>query len=585
MASLELKEEKNYLYAVLNLPTTASPSEIRERYKALSMVFHPDKQQDLHVKEAATKEFLEIQKAYEVLSDPFLREVYDFLGPEGLNKTWPAELRSKDSEEIKAVLRQWKIDHSNEILKKLLQPRGIITCAVNASSLFAEGYDHSGSFSNFVNRLNDISLSSFSVRHGILKTLNPRTSIGVTSEVHPGSRDVFSPRGILTGALRHQFSPHLALELTAAYLKPHIITAKTTYTDHENAVAVRANFIPALWYLFPPVTTIAFTRRLFRNSLTQGSAVWTYSPEWPGGSLELNVSSPTEFDFTSIDDYVDATESSIFGGPGSISGFATGVGKWSCGLTLAGQYSCIKAQFSLFFRELSLRLKASAEVGIKHIGYIISAKWIGQKCAFGTGVGLTNEGVILKLQIKYLEQKWILPITLTPEHDLNLALYTILVPSTVVVVGYHLFLKPRRRAQRTRYFEDARRVLNDEKSELKREIENSTLLLQDVARRHMDAERSRGGLVILEAVYGPSPDKEAAGLDVNVTTSLQALVHNGQLYISSRTPKPAIQGFLDPVPSVPKTLRVRYMFRDRVHYAEIPDLLPVILPLKDHLVI
>lgn len=43
-----------------------------------------------------------------------------------------------------------------------------------------------------------------------------------------------------------------------------------------------------------------------------------------------------------------------------------------------------------------------------------------------------------------------LPITLTPERDLNLALYTVLVPSTVVVVGYHFFLKPRRRAQRTR---------------------------------------------------------------------------------------------------------------------------------------
>lgn len=42
----------------------------------------------------------------------------------------------------------------------------------------------------------------------------------------------------------------------------------------------------------------------------------------------------------------------------------------------------------------------------------------------------------------------------------------------------------------------------------------------------------------------------------------------------------AIQGFLDPAPSAPKTLRVRYLFRDRMHYAEIPDLSPVVLPLK-----
>ena len=83
---------------MLNLPPTASQSEIREKYKALSVVFHPDKQQDFQVKEAASKKFLEIQKAYEgelvticilssipeagcltmfpllvVLSDPFLR--------------------------------------------------------------------------------------------------------------------------------------------------------------------------------------------------------------------------------------------------------------------------------------------------------------------------------------------------------------------------------------------------------------------------------------------------------------------------------------------------------------------------------
>ncbi|KAG6334910.1 hypothetical protein ID866_4181 [Astraeus odoratus] len=570
-------QEKNYLYAVLNLPPTASQNEIRERYKALSITYHPDKQYDLRAKEVATKKFLEIQKAYEVLSDPFLREVYDFLGPEGLNRQWPAELRSNDSNEIKAVLRQWKINHSNEILEKLLQPRGTVICEVNASSVFARSDEHSGDSRNFVKRVGGIKLSSFGIRHGIMKALGPKTTIGVTGDVHPGSRDVFAARGTLTGALRHQFSPRLTLELTAAFLSPHIITAKTTYSDNENAVSVRATFIPAFWYLFPPVTTISFGRRLFRDSLTQGSASWTYSPQRPGGNLELSVFSPRQFDFGSVDDYVDATERAIFSGPGSISGFGTGVRTWSYGLTLAGLNSCIKAEFSLFFHELSLRLKASAELGLRKIAYIVSAKWIGQRSAFGTGVGLSTEGVILRFQLTYLEQKWTLPITLTSEYDPSVALYTILIPSTVLVVGYHFVLKPRRRAQREK------RALNDEKSELKREIENTNLLLQDVARRHMDAERSRGGLVILEAAYGPSPDKEAAGLDVDVTTSLQALVHNGQLYISSRTPKSGIPGFLDPAPTAPKTLRVRYLFRERMHYAEIPELSPVVLPLKGEL--
>lgn len=89
-----------------------------------------------------------------------------------------------------------------------------------------------------------------------------------------------------------------------------------------------------------------------------------------------------------------------------------------------------------------------------------------------------------------------------------------------------------------------------------RETENTILLLREPARRHMDAERALGGnihirpyfppysyspplgLVILEATYGPtSVGNETAGLDVDVTIPLQALVHNSQLYVSNKIPK------------------------------------------------
>lgn len=53
--------------AVLNLPVTASEQEIRDRYKQLSIVFHPDKQHDERTRATAIERFLEIQKAYEGL--------------------------------------------------------------------------------------------------------------------------------------------------------------------------------------------------------------------------------------------------------------------------------------------------------------------------------------------------------------------------------------------------------------------------------------------------------------------------------------------------------------------------------------
>jgi len=89
----------------------------------------------------------------------------------------------------------------------------------------------------------------------------------------------------------------------------------------------------------------------------------------------------------------------------------------------------------------------------------------------------------------------------------------------------------------------------------------------------------------VEALYSPTEqDDETNNLVIDVTTALQALVTNSQLHIPGHRPKSGIQGFYDPAPSLPKSLRVHYNFGERMHYAEIPDYVPVVLPLEDHLV-
>lgn len=73
------------LSAVLNLPSTASQNDIRERYRALSVIFHPDKQHDERTKETATSQFLDIQKAYEGVFPDALTLHLDVLQPSPLN--------------------------------------------------------------------------------------------------------------------------------------------------------------------------------------------------------------------------------------------------------------------------------------------------------------------------------------------------------------------------------------------------------------------------------------------------------------------------------------------------------------------
>ncbi|KAF9468107.1 hypothetical protein BDZ94DRAFT_1247201 [Collybia nuda] len=68
------------LYKALDLHKSASEKDIRHAYKKLSKKYHPDKNKD----PGAEDRFVEIAHAYEVLSDPTKRKIYDRHGEEGL---------------------------------------------------------------------------------------------------------------------------------------------------------------------------------------------------------------------------------------------------------------------------------------------------------------------------------------------------------------------------------------------------------------------------------------------------------------------------------------------------------------------
>lgn len=75
-------------YAILGLNKDASDKEIKSSYRQLSKQFHPDKNPG---NEDAHHKFIEIGEAYEVLSDPEKRKIFDQYGAEALKNGGPGQ--------------------------------------------------------------------------------------------------------------------------------------------------------------------------------------------------------------------------------------------------------------------------------------------------------------------------------------------------------------------------------------------------------------------------------------------------------------------------------------------------------------
>lgn len=71
-------------YQLLGVPRTASVEEIQKAYRKQARKYHPDlhADKDDDEKKKATQKFQQIQQAYDVLSDPEKRKMYDQFGPQ-----------------------------------------------------------------------------------------------------------------------------------------------------------------------------------------------------------------------------------------------------------------------------------------------------------------------------------------------------------------------------------------------------------------------------------------------------------------------------------------------------------------------
>ncbi|GFQ04285.1 chaperone protein Dnaj 20 chloroplastic [Phtheirospermum japonicum] len=100
------ERQSTSFYELLGIPQTGSLTEIKQAYKQLARKYHPDVSPPGRVEEY-TNRFIRVQEAYETLSDPTMRELYDRDMAKGVHLAFTARRRGQFDEQMDEKI-EWK---------------------------------------------------------------------------------------------------------------------------------------------------------------------------------------------------------------------------------------------------------------------------------------------------------------------------------------------------------------------------------------------------------------------------------------------------------------------------------------------
>ncbi|PHZ09606.1 DnaJ-domain-containing protein [Rhizopus microsporus ATCC 52813] len=559
----ELAPSSADYYGVLNISKKATEEEIKESYKKLCRFFHPDKHTDEEKKRKAESRFQVIQKAYEVLSDPKKRIIYDTYGEEGLNASWDVGPRYKTTEELREEYEKQAKQKREQELENLVRSRSDLQLTLDASQVFdpyePPAFAGLGSMPakrrhGPLKRISQTQVQQLFMRHSFQTQIGPQTVAVVGGSML--SRGGMGG-GNLMGTIRHTVSPKLSGEGETTLLKPRLVSLKTYYSLSSDSFINTSAQCNSIYD--PPILSITAGRRLYAS--TTGYLTYRtgeYSIFGWGGDVSRKMD-----------------KSSVALGMAGMNKSGNYSGELQTGVMashIAGEYSYKlphqgKLQVSC---TLSTQGGISASVGSDH------------KVTKHARIGFTLEcglalGVIVKFRVSRLGQKVTVPIILSPEFDLKLVLFGAVVPATVAIAVDQWVLKPIRRQRIEEKVQQLREQHKEYLENRKREALDAQSLMEDIAKRKQRQEENNNGLVIVKAIYG-NMNKESEQIDVTVV--VQTLVHESRLTIPSGHSKTHILGFYDPCLGEKKQLMVEYRYRHRLHQVTVDDQSPLLCPME-----
>ncbi|KAI8339624.1 hypothetical protein BC941DRAFT_420998 [Chlamydoabsidia padenii] len=578
----DLMPQPDDYYGILNISKSATDEEIKLSYKNLCRSFHPDKHHNEEHKRIAEARFQVIQEAYEVISDPQKRVIYDTYGEEGLKATWEVGPKFKTPEELQAEYEKQARLKREQDLDNLVRSRGEVQLSVDATQIF-DPYEPPV-FQSFgqptitpkkkgpLHALTKGQVQQLFMRHSFETQLGPQTRAIFGGSM--ASRNGMGGGNIM-GTIRHSVSPKLFCELNATLLKPRGLTLKTVYNMSSDSfcnTTVQSKYIYS-----PPIVTVTTGRRLFAATtgyITYRSGEWSLLG-W-GGDVSRSMD-----------------KSHVALGLTGVTG-SKQKGNYSCELQTGIVASHLAADYThKLDRQMRLRVAGSFST----VGGLTASIGSDHKLSSNTRFAMSMEcgvptGVMMQFKVSRLGQKLVVPIILSSEFDFRLTFLGTAIPAAVAMAIDQWVLKPRRQKQIKSKIRELREQHADILANRKAEAEDAQKLVTSAAERKMKTEAGKkDGLVIIKALYGhldnlkeeDDGDQETEGV-VDVTVVLQAMVNESRLTIPSGHSKTNICGFYDPCLGEQKQLKVEYRFQNQLHQVTVKDNAALIVPMRAHLI-
>ncbi|XP_014474291.1 PREDICTED: dnaJ homolog subfamily C member 11 isoform X2 [Dinoponera quadriceps] len=539
-------------YTFLNIPRNASPEDISNAYRRQSRLYHPDKHTDSTLKKEAEVLFNRTKKAYEVLSDPHQRAIYDSLGTRGLEtEGWEIVQRTKTPQEIREEYERLAREREERRLHQRTNPKGTVTVNINATDLFTtydEDYIDSGFFSC-------IEVSGMSFAQSIEAPLTLKDTITMSGQL--GTQN-----GTGSGSIN--------------------ISAKRLISS-KGWVEVEVGAGNGPTFSLKGFRTL--TKRLFCD----GAAILQFTSHGVKagyvGTLAMQLDKHTVGYLTYRAGIQDAMSTMIVRD--------TSRSYTAISIHFGLLHSFVSLNYTYKMEEKQLRLRSSVKAGTfgAFFEYGVEKK-VSQHSSVSAAVRVgVPTGVTLKVKLSRASQSYTFPIHLCDEILPAPVFYATVVPIVTWTVIKKLIIDPVVKERKEREKEKQKEMYKSRILEKQREAKAAIELMKETVSRIRAEEESKKGLIITKALYGRFvyPQQDRSNLEesghrdemIDVTIPLQCLVKDSKL-ILHKASKSQLPGFYDPCVGEDKQLLVQYLFHAQTHECIIRDDAPLRIPVSSH---